>query len=36
MTLDTKAAKEELGEDWVNEHSKAALVVSLKLSRGDV
>tara|TARA_R100000544_G_C2171209_1_gene32317 strand:+ start:127 stop:414 length:288 start_codon:yes stop_codon:yes gene_type:complete len=35
MTLDTKAAKEELGEEWVDAHSKAALVVSLKLSRGD-
>jgi|TARA_R100000935_G_scaffold55055_1_gene84638 hypothetical protein len=35
MTLDTKAAKEELGEEWVGAHSKAALVVSLKLSRGD-
>ena len=34
MTMDTKAAKAELGEDWVDANSKAALVVSLKLSRG--
>jgi hypothetical protein len=32
-TMDTKAAKEELGEDWVLANSKQALVVSLKLSR---
>ena len=34
MTMDTKAAKAELGEEWVHANSKAALVVSLKLSRG--
>jgi hypothetical protein len=32
-TLDTKAAKEELGEDWVIANSKQALVTSLRLAR---
>lgn len=32
-TLDTKAAKVELGEAWVNSHSKQSLVKSLRLSR---
>ena len=32
-TLNMNAAKEELGEDFVNANSKQALVVSLRLSR---
>ena len=32
-TMDTKAAKEELGEDWVIANSKQALVTSLRLAR---
>ena len=32
-TMDTTAAKEELGDAWVTAHSKHALVTSLRLSR---
>jgi hypothetical protein len=32
-TMNTKAAKEELGDDWVNANSKQTLVQSLRLSR---